>query len=240
MMAVSILILSAYAFLVVELVFFPIPSEASTFQLFFAGGDEPGTGKVPPENPGKHAAESREESREETREETLGKALAEARARTALDKVLRFFLPTALGVLLFLVPPVAVFVPGIVDHLWPLAALRVTPFVVAGGLLVVAGRLVTFGSVLQLRRWGRDPDSFAARGMFEHSRNPGLVGMYLFYLGNCLLFPCVVLLVGFVPYVVNMHHRVRLEESRLVSTLGPSYRAYLKRVPRYLLFGGGR
>ena len=40
-MAVSILILAAYASLLLELVVFPIPSEASTYQLFFEGRGVP-------------------------------------------------------------------------------------------------------------------------------------------------------------------------------------------------------
>ena len=87
--------------------------------------------------------------------------------------------------------------------------------------------------MLQLRRRHERVDTFAEFGLFRHSRNPGLVGMYAFYLGLCFLFPCAVLFLGLVPYVGNMHHRVRMEEGQLAERLGDEYRAYLARVPRY-------
>lgn len=207
MSPVSILILAAYASLLLELVVFPIPSEASTYQLF-TGGDE---------------GES--------------DALQRARRRSSIGKLLLYFLPTALGVGLFLVPLVAAFVPAIIDRLLPLEMLERGAFVAGGAALVVLGRLVTFTSVLQLRRRHGRPETFAARGWFRISRNPGLVGMYLFYLGNCLLFPCVVLFLGFVPYVWNMHRRVVMEESHLARVLGEEYAAYRARVPRYVSWG---
>ena len=69
--------------------------------------------------------------------------------------------------------------------------------------------------------------------------------MYAFYLGLCFLFPCVVLFVGLVPYVWNMHTRVLMEESHLGSRFGVPYASYvlavpyasyMVRVPRYVLF----
>jgi protein-S-isoprenylcysteine O-methyltransferase Ste14 len=43
-----------------------------------------------------------------------------------------------------------------------------------------------------------------------------------------------VLFAGFVPYVLNMHTRVKMEESHLSERLGDEYRRYLERVPRYV------
>jgi protein-S-isoprenylcysteine O-methyltransferase Ste14 len=213
-MLILILVLVAYASLLLELVVFPIPSEASTYQLFFETRDEP-------------AADP-------------GDSLAAARGRSWPSKLLRYFLPTALGVVLFLIPPVAALFPDVLEHLLPIPALHADAALAAGALLVVAGRTVTFTSVLQLRRRHERLAEFAAGGLFRHSRNPGLVGMYAFYLGNCLLFPTVVLFAGFVPYVLNMHQRVRMEESRLARRLGADYEAYLARVPRYLPLGFAR
>jgi protein-S-isoprenylcysteine O-methyltransferase Ste14 len=64
--------------------------------------------------------------------------------------------------------------------------------------------------------------------------------MYAFYLGNCLVSPCVVLFVGFLPYVANMHARVRMEESHLERIWGDGFRDYASRVPRYLPFRARR
>jgi protein-S-isoprenylcysteine O-methyltransferase Ste14 len=209
--AISILVLAAYSTLLLELVVFPIPSEASTYQLFF----------------------------EDAASADTGPAIARARGRSWIGKTFLYLLPTSLGVVLFLVPPVAVLFPAVIEFLWPLPALQTAPVAWAGGILVVLGRSLTFSSVLQLRGMHEKEGRFAGEGLFRFSRNPGLVGMYAFYLGNCLLFPCVVLYAGFVPYVLNMHKRVRMEESQLTRRLGEEYEDYLRRVPRYFK-GAGR
>ena len=69
---------------------------------------------------------------------------------------------------------------------------------------MLGGRAVTFASMLQLRQL-RNQAAVQYSGFFRWSRNPGLVGMYAFYLGLCFLFPCVVLFAGLIPYVWNMH-----------------------------------
>lgn len=200
-------LLAAYVWLLVELTVFPVPCESSTFQLFFNTTE------------GEGSADN----------------LAQARQRSPWTKLLVYFLPTALGVVLFLVPLFAVFVPAIVDWLWPLPSLSSAWIAWTGLAVVHAGRLLTFTSVLQLRAQRKAAaKGVQTRGLFELSRNPGLVGMYAFYLGNCLIFPCIVLFVGFIPYVVNMHRRVLMEESWLLRCGGDGFRAYMKRVPRYL------
>jgi len=201
------IILAAYGSLLVELTVFPIPSEASTFQLLFRAEPE---------------ASEREAS-----------SLVRARERSILAKLFLYTLPTAVGIALFSIPLAAAFHPELIDRLLPIAALHASAFAWAGAALVVAGRVLTFASVLQLRRHKR-AGALSARGLFTLSRNPGLVGMYLFYLGNALVFPCVILFIGFVPYVLNMHRRVLMEESHLARKLGADYRVYLESVPRYL------
>ncbi len=206
----QIVILIAYGSLLLELVVFPIPSEASTYQIFFEAAPD-----------GRSTSEA--------------DALERARERAPWVKFVRFFLPTALGVLLFLVPPVAAFWPELTRYLGPLTGLE-TPGMRSTGLFVILlGRAITFTSVLQLRR--HKEIDLASLGWFRFSRNPGLVGMYVFYLGNCLAFPCLALFVGFFPYVLNMHTRVLMEESHLSRRLGSPYRDYLRRVPRYLFVG---
>jgi len=210
---ISIFLLVAYGSLLLELTVFPIPSEASTFQLFFKAGSTDHARSPAPD------------------------ALTRARGHSRPVKIVSYLLPTALGVVLFLIPLVAVFAPEVIDHLWPLPALESPIVRGTGAMLILAGRLTTFTSVLQLRRaTGAPSPALQPRGLFRISRNPGLVGMYAFYLGNCLLFPCLVLFAGFAPYVLNMHRRVLMEESHLTQRLGASYCNYLGRVPRYLFF----
>jgi protein-S-isoprenylcysteine O-methyltransferase Ste14 len=104
--------------------------------------------------------------------------------------------------------------------------------------LIVAGRGLTLRAAMRLRRRSAQQVTRQLEfdGVFGFTRNPILVGMYLFYLGNCCVFPCVVLVAGLPPYVLYMHARVRMEEGYLARELGEPYEAYLRRVPRYLLF----
>jgi protein-S-isoprenylcysteine O-methyltransferase Ste14 len=149
--------------------------------------------------------------------------------------VLVYILPTMLGVGLFVVPLVEVFVPALFTALRPVENLQGPALAWTGAGMIVVGRVLTMTAMGQLRR-SNAATPFARTGLFRWSRNPGLVGMYVLYLGNSLVFPTVVSLLGFVPYVLNMHSRVLLEESHLLHRLGPTYREYLDRVPRYLLF----
>lgn len=209
MNAVDAVVLAAYASLVVELVLFPIPSEASTWQLL-----------APAAAPGPDA----------------GAPLARAARQPLGTKLLRYLLPTALGVGLFLVPPVCIAVPDARRAL----TTEVPPAVAAAGVAaIVLGRAVTFTSVLQLRA-ARATRGALAHGLFRWSRNPGLCGMFLFYAGLCLVTGAPLLALGAPLYVLNMHGRVRLEEAHLAASLGERWSAYRTRVARYLPVPGLR
>ena len=200
MNGVDALVLAAYASLLVELTVFPIPSEASTWQITTARPAARGTDE-----------------------------LELARGRSFAQKLLRYFVPTATCVLLWLVPLAVICVPSLADPLW---CTRVEGLVVPGVLLVVVGRTITFLSVLQLRaqrRTGGGP-----RWLFRRSRNPGLVGMFTCYAGLCCLFGSPLLWLGLPLYVANMHGRVRMEEAHLAARLGAAWRDYAARVPRYV------
>jgi protein-S-isoprenylcysteine O-methyltransferase Ste14 len=93
--------------------------------------------------------------------------------------------------------------------------------------------------VLQLRRRRRRGGDFAM-GWFRWSRNPGLCGMFVFYLGLAAAFGAPVLWIGGPVYFANMHRRVRLEEAHLAAGDGSAWRDYAARVSRYLPLPGLR
>ncbi len=197
-------VLAAYALLVVELVVLPIPSEASTLQLFSPS--------------------------EESRTVSVDNALAKARQRRRGIKLLLFLLPTSLCVAMWLVPLVCILVPDAAS--W-LSCRRSTITDVTGAVLVVVGGAVALVSTLQLRRGKRD-DSGPPGGLFRFSRNPGLVGMFTTYIGICVVFGSWLLWLGLPLYLINMHVRVRLEEAHLETKHGKLWRDYVASVPRYL------
>ncbi|MFO1076362.1 MAG: methyltransferase domain-containing protein [Planctomycetota bacterium] len=201
------LVLAAYASLVVELTVFPVPSEASTLQLLTA---------------------------RDRGEVSAGDALGLAQARPAWQKLVLYLVPTAACVALFLVPPASVLLPGVGRAL----GVGVLPAITwPGVVLVVAGRVLTFTSMLQLHR--RRGGAAAPRGPFAWSRNPGIVGMVVFYVGLCCLFGAWLLWFGLLLYVANMHHRVRMEEAHLAAADGRAWAEYAARVPRYFGRTGG-
>jgi protein-S-isoprenylcysteine O-methyltransferase Ste14 len=110
---------------------------------------------------------------------------------------------------------------------------------VVGVALVVLGRVVTFTSVLQLRRRRRQGGA-CATGWFRWSRNPGLCGMFLLYAGLAAMFGAPLLWCGAPVYFANMHRRVRLEEAHLAAAAGSAWPEYALRVPRYLPLPGLR
>ena len=205
------LLLIAYASLVVELTFVAVPSEASTLQLFTKEAGTDGGGR-----------------------------LAGARSRSFLGKVVCYFLPTALGVVMFVAPLAVACWPPLTEWALPIVDTRgdgpIGPVLIWTGLaLVFAGRILTTVAALQLRRrHHRGDHALQPGGLFAVSRNPILLGMYLFYLGNCVWLPSPMLWAGFVPYAWNMHRRVLIEEDFLRTRLGHRYVDYLASAPRYV------
>jgi len=107
-----------------------------------------------------------------------------------------------------------------------------------GVLCVVAGRIVTFGSMLYLRGENQQKqDSFKlyTSGIFAYTRNPGLDGMFLFFCGFCLLFPSLFMWLGLLFYFFYMRFRVQIEEEFLKQLFGENYNVYLKKTRRFLL-----
>jgi protein-S-isoprenylcysteine O-methyltransferase Ste14 len=205
-------LLAGYLSLVVELVFFPVPSVASSRQLL--------TGEQTPD-----LADTK---------------LSRIQALPLAIKVPVFVLPTILIVILFLLPLLLTVRPELHRSLLPLWQPHPAWLPTVGALLVVLGRLLTFAATLALRRDRLRPlqgelDLPLQTGLlFRRSRNPGLLGMYLFFAGLVLFYPNLVLLAGFAGYLVHMHYRILMEESHLVARYGSAYRRYCQETPRYL------
>ncbi len=107
------------------------------------------------------------------------------------------------------------------------------PFAV---LLVLIGFLVVLFSMpfLGLRSFGHVIGSLRTDGLYRYSRNPQLVGSFLFIVGYTLLWPAWegALWAGLWPVITYL--MVRGEEEHLTRVFGDEYRAYCARTPRYL------
>lgn len=161
-----------------------------------------------------------------------GDAVARAKQRPVAAKLAIFVVPVVIGGLLWSAPFVAVFWPGILRPLFPLPSVATNAVRSCGIASIVLGRTLTLTALAQLRR---SSGGLLRAGLYARSRNPALLGLHAFFLGNCLVFPCLGLWLGFLFWTLNMHVRVRIEESWLLERFGDRYRAYRNRVPRYLL-----
>jgi len=119
------------------------------------------------------------------------------------------------------------------DYLFPPSA----PTDLLAVALIVCGRGLALGAVLTIRRDNDQAgDSFRLHtaGPFRWSRNPGLLGMYLFVGGLWLAAPSAAMLFGIVLYAAYMDFKVRMEEDFLTNKFGSSYADYRLRTGRYL------
>jgi len=194
----------AYFSLLVELVFFPVPSVASTYQLVLV---------------------------DKTHKRT------KSRLNTIKDwpiwkKLLILFIPVLINVTVFLLP--FFFSLNIIE--WDMI-LNQHFFTALGVIFLLSGRSMTFFSVIQIKKINKSIDHqkyLHQKGWFRWSRNPGLLGMYIFILGVWLLYSQLLFLVGIIFYIFFMHFKILLEEEYLMEKFGEKYQQYLKQTRRYL------
>ena len=194
----------AYFSLLVELLFFPVPSVASTYQLVLVDD----TGKK------------------------TSSRFDRIKHWQVWKKVLFLIIPAVVNVAVFLFPffmLLGIFEYQIISN-QPLS-------LGVGILLVIFGRLITFLSIIQIRKINRSSNQqkfLHQKGWFKWSRNPGLLGMYMFIFGVWCFFSHPLFLVGILFYMTYMHFKILLEEDYLIEKFGKTYQEYLKQTKRYL------
>ncbi len=107
---------------------------------------------------------------------------------------------------------------------------------VLGIILMLVGRYITFSSVLTIRDQNEQKkDSFTlhTNGRFSKTRNPGLVGLYIFLLGIWFVIPSIYFLMGIIFYMCYMHFKVLMEEDFLTNRFGKPYEDYFTNTKRY-------
>ena len=199
-----------YVTLLYELVGIPVPSIASTYQLFFTQDE---LGDV----------------------DTL---LARVRRWPLVFKTIGLMLPTALVVLIYLLP--------LLQALWPRFSSWLHPIGPAGfhaicthwhrsgvvGKGLGSGGRLDFCTMMmgctRLRSICRRVDSSLLR------ETRFLLGIYVAFAGLWLLYPSWELALGFVLFIANMHFRVLLEEDYLRSQFGLEYETFLAATRRYI------
>ena len=101
------------------------------------------------------------------------------------------------------------------------------PFVLFGFYMHIAAKL-SYGNA--------ESDDAVTRGVYRFSRNPMYVSISLILLGTVIASRSIILAILWFVTAVFTHLLIVGEERYCVKTYGESYRDYMKRVPRYLLF----
>jgi protein-S-isoprenylcysteine O-methyltransferase Ste14 len=145
-----------------------------------------------------------------------------------------------------------VFVAGIPALMWWVSGRNLTcvpplPLAIISIVLMFLGLALSIWSIVYMKKVGEgNPfDAYnhelAPRtkhlmtdGPYRFSRNPMLLGVYIYYIGVIIwLLKCWPLVV-FAFIVVLLTLQVRSEEKRLEADFGEDYRVYREKVPRYL------
>ncbi len=113
--------------------------------------------------------------------------------------------------------------------------------IVAGVALFLIGMFLAGAGVARFRSAGtevrpwRASTTLVTSGVYRFTRNPMYLGMSLSYAGLCLLANSVLALVFLVPLVIIVTYAViKREEHYLEVTFGAEYRAYKRRVRRWI------
>ena len=200
----AIILSVAYLSLALELVFFSVPSVASTYQLILTDKSD----------------------------NTINSRLNNIKKWQSWKKFLFLFTPAIINITVFLFPVLyvlGVFKYDIISN-EQLSA-------IVGLIFLILGRVITFLSVIQIRKINSSANQqmfLHQKGWFKWSRNPGLLGMYIFIFGIWLLFSHPLFLGGILFYIGYMHFKVLLEEDYLIEKFGIEYQKYLNQTKRYL------
>ena len=79
-------------------------------------------------------------------------------------------------------------------------------------------------------------DQPVTRGLYKVSRNPQIFSFAISILGICLAIGSWVATFILIVVQIFSHSRILAEEKSCLERYGDSYRAFMKRVPRYFLF----
>ncbi len=119
---------------------------------------------------------------------------------------------------------------------------RLSHILIGGPLLGLAAILMLAGSTLVAlsmpflgsQSFGSAVGQLRTGGIYRLSRNPQLVGGFLFVVGYAMLWPSWPGALWAGLWLVIAHLMVRAEEAHLQAVFGDEYRAYCARTPRFI------
>jgi len=211
-MIIPIIVYSLYLSLVIELVFFKVPSVASSYNLW---------------------SEKVDYNKE------MESANIVASDWPILKKIVFLALPILVICITFILP--ILYASGILSisnkYFWMENSAMFNMSWLIPLLIMILGRVLTFYSVLRIRKDNKQiGDSFDLKktSIFNKSRNPIQVGMYLFTFGLILLFPTLLFIIGIIFYIAYMDYKIKIEERFLLEKFGDAYAKYSSETKRYI------
>jgi len=116
-----------------------------------------------------------------------------------------------------------------------LTPLNIRSAVIIAGLVLYA--IGVAGLVVAMLNFkDTPPDQPVTKGVYRISRHPQIVALFIVFLGVCLAIGSWVALFALVISKLFQHFGILAEEEVCLKQYGEPYRAFMKRVPRYLLF----
>ncbi len=115
---------------------------------------------------------------------------------------------------------------------------------ISAGLMLI-GNSLTYIAVATLRArvtfhdFGETTRLYTA-GIYRLVRNPITSGLVTIFSGFVLARPSLVMLIGWILFVLNAHFRIKMEEGYLEKTFGSDYLHYKATVGKYFPKRGGR
>ena len=105
---------------------------------------------------------------------------------------------------------------------------------IVGAALYVLGLVGLVGAIFDFRNTPLGQP--VTRGLYRVSRHPQIVMLFVSFLGMCLAIGSWLALLTLVMSRVLQHYGILAEEEVCLAQYGESYRAYMRRVPRYFVF----
>jgi len=201
-----------YLSLGVELIFFPVPSVASSYNLW---------------------------SEKEDYSKEMADAKINASDWSLVKKIFFLAMPILIIVLTFILP--LLYASGTIEvgntYDWIGSANILTSILVLSIIFMFLGRLLSFYSVMKIRfnnKQERDSFDLKSTSIYSKSRNPIQLGMYLFAFGLILLYPKPLFIIGIIFYILYMDYKIKIEEKFLLEKFGESYNKYSSVTKRYI------
>lgn len=144
-----------------------------------------------------------------------------------------WFIFSALGLLAFVLPLFYLISFFFNVHIFKVNALKL--FLVAGLILIIAGRILTFAAGVQIKNHLEQKESIVLdKGMFKFSRHPIALGLMITLLGLNFILPSFIMIVLSIVFIFDLHRKVLMEEKFLFHQFAESYKNYCKKTNRYL------